>query len=190
MRHLNGTYIDERCVYMRHLGKGMEGSAALYVDVVTGEVVVVKTYTGLIRNGIPAHLAGDFAGLSLQWPVEIEAGLLIGSWMNGNESSFVPVRDYFIPKSGSLKPHWAMATPFIEAGTLMDLATATNVHERTPQKLDKVFRHVFNTILENLRPLHAVGYCHDDIKPDNIFIASTAHWLLGDLGNVRHFDHP
>ena len=83
-----------------------------------------------------------------------------------------------------------MVTPFTEAGTIEDLAAATQVNERTPQKLDKIFRPVFNALLEALRPLHDAGYCHDDIKPDNDFVAETKHWLLGDIGNVRHFEHP
>ena len=190
VRRRNGTHIDERYVFMRELGKGMEGSAALYVDVITGEVVVVKTYTGPMRNKIPMHLDRDSLEFSSKWPVEIEAGLLIGSCMNWNKTSFVPVRDYFIMQSESSRWHWAMVTPFMEAGTLSNLAEATRIHERTPQKLDKIFRPVFNDMLQSLEPLHTAGYCHNDIKPDNILVANTTHWLLGDLGNVRHFEHP
>ena len=43
VRHINGTPIDERYMYMCYLGKGREGSAALYVDTTTGEVVIVQT---------------------------------------------------------------------------------------------------------------------------------------------------
>ena len=78
-------------------------------------------------------------------------------------------------------------TPSIEAGNLLDLAKATRFHERTPQKLDKTLRPVLEATLENLRPLHKAGYCHDNIKPENIFVADTKHWLLGALGSVRHF---
>lgn len=189
-RVLNGTHIDEKYIFMRPLGKGMEGSAAFYVDVASGEVVVVKTYTGLIRNKIPDHLLPGFAEFSSRWPVEIEAGLLLGNRRTSNENAYVPVRDYFVLQSKSSKWRWAMVTPFIESGTLLNLAEATKVHERTTQKLDKIFRQVLHKVLHHLRPLHTAGYCHDDVKPDNIFIANTTHWLLGDLGNVRHFDHP
>lgn len=50
VRHVNGTNIGDRYVFMRHLGTGNEGSASLYVDVRTGEVVVVKTWTGPLKN--------------------------------------------------------------------------------------------------------------------------------------------
>lgn len=72
----------------------------------------------------------------------------------------------------------------------MDLAKRTKVHERTPQKLDKIFRPAFEKLLGCLKLLHDKGFCHDDIKSDNIFVANATHWLVGDLGNVRHFDHP
>jgi serine/threonine protein kinase len=175
---------------MRKLGKGAEGSASLYADFPTGDVVVVKTYTGIPRNPVPAELASDFPDYASQWQVEIEASLHMGQWKNGNETAFVPVRDYFVLESDDNEWEWALVTPFIEDGTLENLAKSTKIHERTPQKLDKIFRPVFDKILESLKLLHDTGFCHDDIKPDNIFIADAKHWLLGDLGNVRHFAHP
>ena len=194
VRWQNGTHIDERYIFMRHLGAGREGSASLYVDVSTGEVVVVKTYTGVPRNPVPTELAYDFEDYTEMWQVEIEASLHFSEWRNGNETAFVPVRDYFILESGSeangKKWEWALVTPFVEDGTLETLAKSTQVHERTPQKLDKIFRPVFDKLLESLKLLHDSGFCHDDIKSDNIFIADTKHWLLGDLGNVRQFEHP
>ncbi|KAK3718829.1 hypothetical protein LTR37_004745 [Vermiconidia calcicola] len=191
VRQRNGTHIGDRYVYMRQLGQGREGSAALYLDLTQREVVVVKTYFGTTRNPIPQALAGDFEDFSWKWQAEIEASMLLGSWKNGNETAYVPLRDYFILDSEEDSQwHWAIVTPFVEAGTLENLATATKIHERTPQKLDKIFRPVFDKVLENLQGLHAAGYCHDDIKPDNIFIADTKHWLLGDLGSVRHIEHP
>ena len=98
--------------------------------------------------------------------------------------------DYFILQRNTDEWNWAMVTPYIEGGTLLTLAEATKVHERTQRKLDKIFRPAFNSLLEKLSELHKAGYCHDDIKPDNVFIANTTHWILGDLGNVRHYDHP
>ena len=192
IRQLNGTHIDDRYIYMRELGKGMQGSAALYVDVSTGEVVVVKTYNSDGRNHLPAQLADDFARYSSSWPSEIEAGLLLGSPKISESSVYVPVKDYFILQSNRSDRSWAwaMVTPFIEDGTLKNLAEVTKIHERTPQKLDMIFRPVLNTVLEGLDPLHAAGYCHNDIKPDNVFVAATKHWLLGDLGAVREIEHP
>lgn len=60
VRHVNGTNIDDRYVFMRHLGTGNEGSASQYVDISTGEVVVVKTWTGPLKN-IRNHLPGTLA---------------------------------------------------------------------------------------------------------------------------------
>lgn len=193
IRHLNGTGIGDRYVLMRHLGTGNEGSASLYVEVPTGEVVVVKTFTGPlknIRNHVPDSLSIEFEDYIDKWPSEIEASLLLQSFNHGNDTAYVSVKDYFILDRGTGQWNWAMVTPFIEGGTLLTLAEATKVHERTPQKLDKIFRPAFNSLLDKLGELHEAGYCHDDIKPDNVFIASSTHWLLGDLGNVRHANHP
>lgn len=44
VRQENGTHIDNQYIYMHHLRTGKEGSASLYVDVTSGEVVVVKTF--------------------------------------------------------------------------------------------------------------------------------------------------
>lgn len=192
VRHQNGSHIDDRYIFMRFLGKGAEGTASLYVDQPTGEVVVVKTYTGIPRNPVPAELVADFPEYATKqnWQAEIEAGLHFGDWKNGNESAFVPVRDYFVLESGPQEWNWAFVTPFVEDGTLESLAKRTTIHERTPQKIDKIFRPTFEKLLTSLKLLHDAGFCHDDIKSDNIFIANATHWLLGDLGNVRHFEHP
>lgn len=195
IRYQNGANIGDHYVFMDHLSDGNEGSASLYVDVPTGEIVVVKTWTGPlknIRNFIPSPLASPFSSITDKWPSEIEAGLLLATWNQGNDTAYPPVRDYFILRQNVDDPdwHWAMATPYISGGNLLNLASATKFHERTPQKLDKVFRPAFNALLAKLADLHEAGYCHDDIKPDNVFIANTTHWLLGDLGNVRHVEHP
>ncbi|KAK5173351.1 uncharacterized protein LTR77_002032 [Saxophila tyrrhenica] len=190
IRHRNGTHIDDRYVFMRQLGKGSEGSAAVYLDVPTGKVVVVKTFHGILSNDIPGPLIPEFEDFGPKWPTEIEASLLLGNQTGVDGPAYVPVRDYFILKDESTDWHWALVTPYSEAGTLEDLAQSTKFHERTPQKLDKIFRSVFEVVLQNVGSLHTLGYCHDDIKPNNMLVANTTHWLLGDLGNVRDLAHP
>ena len=192
VRRLNGTHIDDRYIFMRYLGKGAEGTASLYVDESSGEVVVVKTYTGIARNPVPDELAEDFPEYVLKknWQAEIEAGLHFGELKNGDENAFVPVKDYFVLETGAEEWQWALVTAFVEDGTLESLAKRTKIHERTPQKLDKIFRGTLEKFLMSLKLLHDAGFCHDDVKSDNVFVANATHWLVGDLGNVRHFDHP
>ncbi len=144
----------------------------------------------VLRNIILESLESAFEGVGPTWPTEMEASLLLGHRQGFDGPAYVPVRDYFVLQENSDSWRWALVTPFIEAGTLETLAKSTKIHERTPQKLDKIFRSVFEVVLRNVELLHASGYCHDDIKPDNIFITDTTHWLPGDLGNVRHFAHP
>ena len=139
-----------------------------------------------------SELAMDFPEyvIKANWQAEIEAGLRFGNWKNEKENAFVPVKDYFILNTGADLWKWALVTPLVEDGTLESLAKRTKVHERTPQKLDKIFRNAFERLLSSLKLLHDIGFCHDDIKSDNVFIANATRWLIGDLGNVRQFDHP
>ncbi|KAI5207685.1 hypothetical protein E4T38_03257 [Aureobasidium subglaciale] len=56
--------------------------------------------------------------------------------------------------------------------------------------MDRMFRPSFSALLSTLTTLHSVNFCHDDIKPANIFISEDPlHWLLGDFGNVREKQH-
>lgn len=176
--------IDERYLFVRPLASGQEGKADLYSDQQDGSAVVVKTFNSIARNRLPTSIANDFANYTTTWPAEIEASLLL------EKSGYVPVVDYFIlqtPWGWS----WALVTPFITWGTLANLATDERHVPigRTTDQLDAAYRSSFEAMLHQLQGLHDAGYCHDDVKPDNIFIQNPEHWLLGDLGNVRHADH-
>lgn len=121
--------------------------------------MVVKTWFDIqknMRNFLPAHLLPAFEEFTDKWPAEIEAGLLLDGGAHGNvsEQAYVPARDYFILDTGSRGWQWAMVTPLIEGSTLSHLAESTKAYERTPQKLDKVFRPVFNRLLEQVAKLH------------------------------------
>lgn len=172
---------------MSHLGTGQEGSVSLYGDS-AGTTVAVKTFARPPRNEIPPELAGDFIQFTTTWPTEIEAGMLLNSL---RDSPFVAVVDYFIlsePDGWS----WALVSPFALGGTLLSLAE----RERTASKpndlttLDCLYRPSLKSLLLALEDLHLTGICHDDIKPDNVFIdRDPSHWMLGDLGNVREVKH-
>ncbi|KAL8845872.1 MAG: hypothetical protein Q9221_008991 [Calogaya cf. arnoldii] len=52
----------------------------------------------------------------------------------------------------------------------------------------------FHTLYRNPlpEPIHqalSAEECHNDVKPDNIYVEDELHWLLGDLGNVREINH-
>ena len=74
----------------------------------------------------------------------------------------------------------------------MNLAKKTRKHAQTAMELDQTYRPVLHSLLNVMGQMHTDGYCHDDIKPDNIFISASdpQHWLIGDLGQVRQEAHP
>jgi serine/threonine protein kinase len=196
IRTLEGNQIDGgRYQILRHLKDGGQGSVYLCHDAEgeKNEQVVVKTISAVARNSLPTDIAPVFANYTTSWPSEIDASLSIGVQAAGEHSPYVPVHDYFILRNVDAQPDhwaWALVTPFISGGTLPDLAA--KVRSSSTQgfdKLDRKFRVPFERLLEDLVKMHEEGYCHDDVKPQNVFIQSPDHWLLGDLGNTRHLKH-
>jgi serine/threonine protein kinase len=176
---------------MRYLGQGKEGKAAVYIDTFQGESVVIKTYFGHGKIALPRELRDVLGHHTSRWPNEIEASLLLGDSRADNHGAFVPVLDFFLLHTQDQSWHWALVTPLIKEGTLLSLASRIRAKGgNSIQKLDEEFRPVLHRTLDALGSLHGRGYCHDDIKADNLFVLNPQHWLLGDLGQVRQFAHP
>lgn len=194
---------DDRYRFVGELGKGCEGYTQVYEDVAAHRPVVIKTWFKGGRNEVPDEFGSAFEGQPSKWPTEIEATLrLAGMHVDGVDEQFydsvglLPALDYFVVASANtddaVPAHWHLVTPYISAGTLEHLAKAlrrtgpkTNI-----QDLDRIFRPSFDRVLAVVGDLHARGYCHDDIKPDNIFVVNETGWILSDLGNVREIAHP
>jgi serine/threonine protein kinase len=107
-------------------------------------------------------------------------------------SGFLPVKAFFMADpSGQARPEWHLITPFLSGGNLNDLAKRLRGHHpyKHFHEVDSAYRPAFNNLLRVLESLHSRGFCHDDIKPSNIFLQSDTNWILGDLGNVRQIDH-
>ncbi|KAK5679688.1 hypothetical protein LTS10_007636 [Elasticomyces elasticus] len=137
------------------------------------------------------QLGSGFVNITTTWPAEIEAGLLLSQTQSVGEATIVPVIDYFtLRHNTSVSWSWAMVTPYTPGGTLVTLASASRQQNRSPEELDLTFRPAFERLLTDLSMLHAAGYCHDDVKPGNIFVQSPTRWLVGDLGNLRQKSHP
>lgn len=200
---LDSEYSRKRLLENRHnwraLGSGFEGETFTY------DGVVIKAYRSAnapFRNCVPG------LGLSLRWPTEISASLVLGGLAEnttvGEHDNFVPVVDYFLaPVDNDEHLKWHFVTPFLSAGHLKSLAKRIRRSEQkyTAQELDILFRPSFEHVLVALDVMHTShDLCHDDIKPDNIFLATstdgttnaneTTHWLLADMGNVRQVNHP
>ncbi|CAN8100775.1 unnamed protein product [Discula destructiva] len=133
-----------------------------------------------------------------------------------DQSNFLPVQDYyFLPTSNTTTSgEWHLVTPFVPQGTLKQLAKQLRkqLPPPTTDQIDAHFRPALTQILHSLDKMHTqYGLCHEDIKVDNILVENSgsvfplgeerriepgagdqskgAHWLLADLGNVRHISH-
>ena len=53
---------------------------------------------------------------------------------------------------------------------------------------ESAVRFYFAETIAALEALHAMGFVHRDIKPDNIMIAASGHIKLGDFGSSARLD--
>ncbi|KAF2679543.1 hypothetical protein K458DRAFT_393675 [Lentithecium fluviatile CBS 122367] len=175
------------------LGSGWEGSTFIYND------VVIKTFT----PGRSPFRNCALCQPGMKWPTEIPASLSFGnllasdivntSFQGEQSSGFLPVKAYFLAAaSPNSIPEWHLVTPLLREGNLEKLANKLHDNGRPKgfSALDIQYRPTFNRLLRTLEGMHLAGFCHDDIKPSNIFVQDGTHWVLGDLGNVRHISHP
>jgi len=184
----------------RVLGSGWEGSTFIYDD------VVIKTFNAgqsPFRNCAPFEHSSHS-----KWPTEIPASLYFGgttaapNW-NNNDSShndtvayagFLPVKAFFLapaPEDSTNTPQWHLVTPLLRQGNIKALARRNRDDNpvKMPAEIDTLYRPKFNRLLQSLQSMHEAGFCHDDMKPSNIFVEDDGNWILGDLGNVRHISH-
>ena len=140
----------------------------------------------------------------------------------GESFGILPAIDYFvglrpgdslaltsIGREAAVRKHeqqyrlpWYLVTPVV--GKSLD-KFAQEEHESTPlggdgrkgpqvlvSDVDDRYRPGFDGLLVALDRLHSKGYCHDDVKLDNIFTGNgkSEQFILGDLGNVREANHP
>lgn len=180
--HLGGqrrrTLLDNRGRWKK-LGSGREGDTFAFEDAV---IKVFRPGRSPLRNCLPGSAP------KTAWPPEIPASLLLGGLQPAQEISnnkgiipdqtdFVPVLDYFfIPTSPAHDVgEWYLVTPFLRSGTLGHLAERLRGGSAGPsltvEEADARFRPSFDRLLQSLDHMHSThGLCHDDIKPDNIFV--------------------
>ncbi|KAK7426417.1 hypothetical protein QQZ08_007011 [Neonectria magnoliae] len=177
------------------LGSGSEGDAFTYNGTV---IKVYKAVHHPFRNCVPA------TSPEMRWPTEIAASLLLGGVVDSQsprqDMDFLPVTDYFLSPATQTEPQkWHFLTQYLPLGNLAKLAEhlRSSKHSYTGLELDMLFRAPMKRLLRALDRMHRqYGLCHDDIKPDNIWLSGSEesdaakHWILADLGNVREPSHP
>ncbi|KAI5803585.1 hypothetical protein DFH27DRAFT_610638 [Peziza echinospora] len=142
---------------------------------------------------------GGWGGIEY-WPTEIpgtlwftgKRGEKIGTDDTTAERAYVEVLDYFYLKNRWVKNNWQLVMPYYEDGTIDGLAKLIRHLGLRPEEVDRVYRDNFLEYMDSLRRIHVEGYCHDDIKVDNIFVSRTHNgttWLVSDIGNIREFNH-
>ena len=81
--------------------------------------------------------------------------------------------------AGVHRPPYFAIMPWLEGGTLREWL-AGGTHLDLPVAL-----WITRQVAEALDALHAAGWMHGDVKPDNIFLAPEGHVTLLDLGFAR-----
>jgi serine/threonine protein kinase len=200
-RSNDGLSIGDRYIFDRVLSSGHEGTHEIYFDNTTKKHVSIKSFydrRDVFRNTLPPAARKVF-GVQ-KWPTEIPAMLLFASpthnqAMEIGNKDIVGFIDYFMLDDHGCKK-WQLVTEFYHRGTLLNaggrLACELGLSpDTTTAQLDHIFRKSFTELLKTLSGLHDAGFCHDDIKPANIFISNhdPLTWILGDLGQVREHNH-
>ena len=115
----------------------------------------------------------------------------------------VPALDYFLVHDQASRwypPKWQLVTPYLGLadgeGTLSDFAERLKKERKPSQEFDTAFMPGLYRLLKSLARMHsrqlvrsvlkpsfqrAKFQCHNDIKPDNIFVQRGSNWLIGDL---------
>ncbi|KAI5796561.1 hypothetical protein EDC01DRAFT_43359 [Geopyxis carbonaria] len=178
------------------LGRGFEGAAHLYTTP-TGEQVVIKSFFTTTRTeplpaAIAAHLTDKYniANTSTaRWPVDVAATVRV--YPNASTTVIHALDAFYVdPSPPDLLP-WRLVLPLYPAGALDHAAAAAGYLNLTAATLDVLYRPRVAAVFTALAHMHRAGFCHDDVKGDNIFFSTpTGPGTLADLGQTRPRDHP
>jgi TPR repeat protein len=162
------------------LGRG--GFAITYIaeDLRLKRPVVIKEY-----------LPRDFAARRGDYTVGPRSASVAEAFQNGldsflkeaqtlarfNHPNIVPVLDFFQIENSTAY----LVMPFLPGETL-----AANLARHPGGRLNETeIRAWLEPILEGLRAIHAQGFLHRDLKPDNIYLQSDGSPVLIDFGSAR-----
>ncbi|MDR0881623.1 MAG: SUMF1/EgtB/PvdO family nonheme iron enzyme [Candidatus Adiutrix sp.] len=162
------------------LGRGGFGLTYRAQDTKLDRPVVIKEY-----------LPQDIAGRRSDHTVSPQTGNLADNFQSGldsflkeaktlakfHHSNIVPILDYF-KENGTAY----LVMPFLEGQTLAD-----RLARQPGGKMSEAEVMAWlNPLLDGLQTIHAAGFLHRDIKPDNIFLQNNGNPILIDFGAARN----
>ena len=174
-----GTYLRERYVIKRILGRGGFGFTYEAYDEANGKKCAIKEYyprdaAMRLPDGRTLYQMTDELEKTYRHGMDRfmeEAQVL---WKLQGVQSVVAVYDYFNENNTSY-----FVMEFIDGVTLKKLVKDNG-------KLDyNIVRSIFFDIGTGLIQVHSMGVFHRDIKPDNIMLTSEGRAKLIDFGNAK-----
>jgi len=90
-----------------------------------------------------------------------------------------------LPASSCAPPFLCFAMPRLEGNSLYDLVCPPKGHPQ-PERARSVAPQLFSA----LGYMHSQGFCHRDVWPGNIMIASDGHMTLLDFGCTSNYTNP
>ncbi|KAF8544573.1 hypothetical protein BDD12DRAFT_872815 [Trichophaea hybrida] len=199
-------------VYSHRLGRGFEGQADIYTSRTTDQSVVIKTFFSFTREEyipkkVAVRLLRDYNITEKRWPVDISATLRRYNAKSpmADDLTVHPIDVFYVPRPEiELGPReraplpWRMVLPLYNSGSLDFAQAALAYLNLTTTEIDFLYRPRYKTVFEALGRMHttmelesnATGFCHDDIKIDNLFLRNEAHEIMvGDMGQSRPLSH-
>ena len=203
LRHLDTSTnsFEPAYTFSHTLGRGWEGGADIYTAHATNSSVVIKTFWSVTRTapvpaGVAARLLREHGVVAAVWPADISSTLRAYPRDHLGRAVTIHATDvFYVPTAGALAARdppqpWRLVLPLLATGSLDGLAEPLALLNVTAGAVDGAYRARFAGVLGALARMHARGFCHDDVKPDNVFLRNAAHeMLLGDMGQTRPLVH-
>jgi hypothetical protein len=205
----NTQNFEPEYIFSYKLGQGFEGEANIYTTTTTNRSVVIKTFFSTTRTqDLPPEVANRLQrehNITItRWPVDISATLRQYGVPKASAEEDLTIQAldaFYVPYNGTERNAplpWKLVLPLYPSGSLDSAQAALSFLNLSTADIDFLYRSRYRAVFEALGRMHTTmdagnnitGFCHDDVKIDNVFLRNAAHeMLLGDLGQTRSLNH-